>query len=160
MLINTLFHINIIIIWNFYTIIFQSSLQYWIFFRHDVIKYRECCMLIEELLHASLGIAQWFLTFFAPWTPKSWNKFHGPLKCFYILLTDPLIPVKVVYMSTVLYFSDLHGPPRPTMDPRSRTYDMAVSWTFSVIKLTIDESRIIIGPKDWVDDFVIINYDI
>jgi len=26
---------------------------------------------------------------------------------------DPLIPVKVVYLGTVLYFSDLHGPPRP-----------------------------------------------
>jgi len=64
---------------------------------------------------------QWFLTFFAPWTPKRLNKFHGPLKCFYILLTDPLIQVKVVYLGTVLYFSDLHGPPRPS--PRTFGYE-------------------------------------
>ncbi len=48
---------------------------------------------------------------------------------FYILLTNPLFPVKVVYMSTVLYFSDFHGHLRPSlrtpkgsMNPRLRTY--------------------------------------
>jgi len=53
---------------------------------------------------------QWFLTFFDPWTPKSQNNVHGPLKSHYILLADPLIPVKDVHQMstcTVLYFSDL-----------------------------------------------------
>ncbi len=44
----------------------------------------------------SLSVVQWFLTFFAPWTPKSKNNFHGALKCYYVLLADPLISVKVV----------------------------------------------------------------
>jgi hypothetical protein len=26
------------------------------------------------------GLVQWFLTFFAPWTPKGHKNFHGPLK--------------------------------------------------------------------------------
>jgi len=39
-------------------------------------------------------LEQCFLTYFAPWTPKSQNNFHGPLKCYYVLLADPLIPVK------------------------------------------------------------------
>jgi len=54
---------------------------------------------------------QWFLTFFAPWTPKSQNNFQGHLKCYHVLLADPLIPVKEVQMGKLLYFSDLHGPP-------------------------------------------------
>ena len=39
---------------------------------------------------------QWFLTFFAPWTPRSQKKFHGPLNYQSVLLVDPCIPVKAV----------------------------------------------------------------
>jgi len=72
----------------------------------------------------SIRLGQWFLTFFAPWTPKSLNKFHGPLKYLYIQLADPLIPVKVVYLGTILYFSDLHGPPRPSTRTLLRAYGL------------------------------------
>ncbi len=38
----------------------------------------------------------WFLTFFAPWTPKGSKSFHGPLKFFRTLSVDPYIPLKEV----------------------------------------------------------------
>jgi len=84
------------------------------FTEFDVTGYSGCC---EMPLNYSLSkkifsLKQWFLTFFAPLTTKSQNNFHGPLKCYYILLTDPLILVKEVKMGTLLYFSDLHEPPR------------------------------------------------
>ncbi len=53
------------------------------------------------------------INLFAPRTPKSQYNFHGHLKCHYEPLAGPLIPVKEVQIGTVLYFSDLHGPPRP-----------------------------------------------
>jgi len=47
--------------------------------------------------------------------PVIFNLFllRGSLKCYHVLLADPLIPVKEVLIGTVLYSSDLHGAPRP-----------------------------------------------
>jgi len=73
--------------------------------------------------HHDISIEQWFLTFFAPRTPKSQNNFHGTLNCNNILQADPLIPEREVKMGTVLYFSDLHGPPDQactTYGPRTK----------------------------------------
>ena len=38
-------------------------------------------------------LEQWFLTFFAQWTPKSQKYFHGPLNYQNVLLVDPWISV-------------------------------------------------------------------
>jgi hypothetical protein len=43
-----------------------------------------------------IDLDQWLLTFFVPWTPKSQNNFHGPLKCYFVLMADPFIPVNKV----------------------------------------------------------------
>jgi len=56
------------------------------------------------------------------WTPRSLNKFHGLLKCFYILQMGPLIPVKVVYTIWVQYFTFLILMDDP-LDPSPRTPD-------------------------------------
>ena len=37
----------------------------------------ECDLGAIQIIRDTLR--QWFLTFFAPWTPKSENNFHGPL---------------------------------------------------------------------------------
>jgi len=64
---------------------------------------------------------------------------RGPLKvkiismdnlvCYYVLLADPLIPVKEVQMGTVLYFSDLHGFPVKNVCTKVRFYLGRKLWT-------------------------------
>ena len=60
-------------------------------------------------------LVQWFLTFFASWTPKSQKKFHGPLNYQIVILVDPWIPVKEVWKQKFAFviFTDpldpLHG---------------------------------------------------
>ena len=61
---------------------------------------------------------QWFLTFFAPWTPKGQKKFDGPLKFLEHCWWTPISldkRFKWVLNLTLMIFADpldpLHGPP-------------------------------------------------
>jgi hypothetical protein len=61
---------------------------------------------ISPIIFYPLG--QWFLTFWAPRTPKSQQKVPQSLK---VLIGT----TQEVQMVTKIYFCDLHGPPRPTI---------------------------------------------
>jgi len=68
---------------------------------------------------------------------------RGPLKvkiismdnlvCYYVLLADPLIPVKEVQMGTVLYFSDLAFTP---VAPKSVRIQSSCQYLFTLLGST------------------------
>ncbi len=55
------------------------------------------------------------LSLFAPRTTKIGKKSEVPLKCQWVLLVDPWIYVKEVWMGTIIHFRKLFVSPRPVI---------------------------------------------
>ena len=61
-------------------------------------------MFLQQYLKKWMPLIQWFLTFFAPWTPKSEKNFHRPINYH-----------SVLPKGTVLYCCDHHRPSRTVL---------------------------------------------
>jgi hypothetical protein len=65
----------------------------------------------EDLKRVTITLDQWFLTFFAPWTPKSQKYFSRTPIVSIIAIGGPLNPRDSNGYNG--FFDDIFGPPRP-----------------------------------------------